>query len=258
MRNEIKFAGFGGQGVVKSAIILSLASGLYEGKEVAQTQSYGPEARGGACRSEVVISDEQIDYIKPLQVDSFVVMSQPAMDQYVKEIDQQEPVVIADTTLVRAIPKKLKKVYHLEATRIAEQEFGNAIYANIIMLGALSSITGLVALEAAYKFGDPWLKECLTYIQENLDFLTGFIQEKISAINMIPPEGTYLAWLDFRNLGLDDMALRDLIRKQARLGLEDGYTFGPGGEGFQRMNIACPRSILQEALERLEKAVNSI
>ncbi|MBW2147373.1 MAG: 2-oxoacid:acceptor oxidoreductase family protein [Deltaproteobacteria bacterium] len=148
MRKEVKFAGFGGQGVVKSAIILSLASGFYEDKEVAQTQSYGPEARGGACRSEVVISDEQIDYIKPLHVDSFVVMSQPAMDQYIKEIDPEETVVIADTTLVRDIPKKLKRVYPLEATRIAEQEFGGPIFANIIMLGALSSITGMVALEA--------------------------------------------------------------------------------------------------------------
>ena len=151
MRKEVKFAGFGGQGVVKSAIILSLASGLYEDREVAQTQSYGPEARGGACRSEVVISDVEIDYIKPLRVDSFVVMSQLAMDQYIKEIDPQETVVIADATLVRDIPKMLKKVYALEATRLAEQEFGSPIFANIIMLGALSSITSLVSVEALEK-----------------------------------------------------------------------------------------------------------
>ena len=151
MRKEVKFAGFGGQGVVKSAVLLSLASGLYEGKEVAQTQSYGPEARGGACRSEVVISDEEIDYIKPLRVDAFVVMSQPAMDQYIKEIDPQETVVIADSTLVQNMPKKIKKVYLLEATGIAEREFGNPIFANIIMLGAMSSITGLVSLEALEK-----------------------------------------------------------------------------------------------------------
>lgn len=151
MRKEVKFAGFGGQGVVKSAVLLSLACGLYEGKEVAQTQSYGPEARGGACRSEVVISDEEIDYIKPLHVDTFVVMSQPAMDQYIKEIDPQETTVIADSTLVQNMPKKLKKVYLLEATGIAEREFGSPIFANIIMLGALSSITGLVSLEALEK-----------------------------------------------------------------------------------------------------------
>jgi len=151
MRKEVKFAGFGGQGVVKSAIILSIASGLYEDKEIAQTQSYGPEARGGACRSEVVISDEEIDYIKPLRVDSFVVMSQPAMDQYIEEIDPQETVVIADSTLVLDIPKKLKKVYSLDATRIAEQDLGSPIFANIIMLGALSSITNLVAFSSDEK-----------------------------------------------------------------------------------------------------------
>ena len=85
MRNEVIFAGFGGQGVVKAALLLALAAGLHENKEVAQTQSYGPEARGGACRSEVVISDEEIDYIKALNIDSFVVMSQPALDKYIEK-----------------------------------------------------------------------------------------------------------------------------------------------------------------------------
>jgi len=151
MRKEVKFAGFGGQGVVKSALLLCVASGLYEKKEIAQTQSYGPEARGGACRSEVVISDEKIDYIKPLHVDSFVVMSQPALDQYVHEIDLQETVVIADTTLIKKIPENLSKLYSIEATGIAEREFGSAMYANIILLGALSSLTRLVSLDALEK-----------------------------------------------------------------------------------------------------------
>jgi len=78
MRNEVMFAGFGGQGVIKAALLLAQAASLHDNKEVAQTQSYGPEARGGACRSDVVISDEEIDYIKTMNVDSFVVMSQPA------------------------------------------------------------------------------------------------------------------------------------------------------------------------------------
>ncbi len=151
MRKEVKFAGFGGQGVVKSALLLGIASGLYEKKEIAQTQSYGPEARGGACRSEVVISDEKIDYIKPLQVDSFVVMSQPALDQYISEIDPEETVVIADTTLIKKAPQNLTRLYAIEATAIAEKEFGSAMYANILLLGALSSLTKVVALEALEK-----------------------------------------------------------------------------------------------------------
>jgi len=148
MRKEIKFAGFGGQGVVKSALLLCVASGLYEEKEIAQTQSYGPEARGGACRSEVVISDERIDYIKPLHVDSFVVMSQPALDQYLPEIDPEETVVIADTTLIKKIPPSLSKLYPIEATAIAEREFGSPMYANIILLGVLSALTQVVGIEA--------------------------------------------------------------------------------------------------------------
>ena len=100
MRNEVIFAGFGGQGVVKAALLLSLAAGLHEDKEVAQTQSYGPEARGGACRSEVVISDKEIDYIKTMNIDTFVVMSQPALDKYFEKLDPDKTVVIADTTAI--------------------------------------------------------------------------------------------------------------------------------------------------------------
>ncbi|MBW2408830.1 MAG: 2-oxoacid:acceptor oxidoreductase family protein, partial [Deltaproteobacteria bacterium] len=116
MRNEVVFAGFGGQGIVKAALLLAQAAGLHENKEVAQTQSYGPEARGGACRSEVVISEEQIDYIKALDVDCLVVMSQPALDKYIGTVDPDKTFVIADTTLIREVPQRLKKVFPVEAT----------------------------------------------------------------------------------------------------------------------------------------------
>ena len=148
MRNEVMFAGFGGQGVVKAALLLAQAAGLYEDKEVAQTQSYGPEARGGACRSEVVISDEEIDYIRPLNVNTFVVMSQPALDKYIDTIDPDKTVVIADTTLISSTPEKLAKVFPVKATEVAEQELGQALFANIIMLGALSAITDSISLES--------------------------------------------------------------------------------------------------------------
>jgi 2-oxoglutarate ferredoxin oxidoreductase subunit gamma len=148
MRNEVMFAGFGGQGVVKAALLLAQAAGLYEDKEVAQTQSYGPEARGGACRSEVVISDKEIDYIKPLNVNAFVVMSQPALDKYIDTIDPENTVVIADTTLIASTPEQLAKVYPVKATQVAEQELGQALFANIIMLGALSAITNTISIES--------------------------------------------------------------------------------------------------------------
>ncbi len=117
---------------------------------------------------------------------------------------------------------------------------------------------GLTAMEAAYNHGDEWLTQFLDYLQANLDFLTDFIKTRISRITVIKPEGTYLVWLDCRALSMDNETLRDFIREKARLGLEDGFIFGPGGNGFQRINIGCPRAILKEALERLENAVNSL
>jgi len=151
MRSEILFAGFGGQGVIKAALLVTHAAGIYEDREVAQTQSYGPEARGGACRSEVIISDGAIDYVKTLDVDSFVVMSQPALDKYVDRADPEKTRIIADSTLIDRVPEGLKHVYPLEATRIAEEEFGRALFANIIMLGALAAVTGTIKLASLEK-----------------------------------------------------------------------------------------------------------
>ncbi len=146
MKNEITFAGFGGQGVIKAALLLATAAGLYEDKEIAQTQSYGPEARGGACRSEVIISDAAIDYIKGQRIDTFVVMSQPALDKYIRMADPEKTVVIADTTLIESPPQGVQRFYPVKATSVAEEAFGRSLFANIIMLGALSAITGTVTL----------------------------------------------------------------------------------------------------------------
>jgi len=120
------------------------------------------------------------------------------------------------------------------------------------------NLFGLTAMEAAYNHGDEWLEQMLVYLQENLDLALSYFENNIPGIQAIIPQGTYLLWLDCRALGLDDMALREFIRQKARIGLDDGFLFGSGGSGFQRMNIACPRSILEEALRRLETAVNSL
>jgi cystathionine beta-lyase len=115
---------------------------------------------------------------------------------------------------------------------------------------------GLVGLEAAYRHGDEWLKQLLKYLQGNLEFLTKYVEEYIPGIKVIKPEGTYLVWLDCRKLGISDKKLRDLLIKKAKVGLEDGTIFGPEGAGFQRMNIACPRATLKEALERIADTIN--
>jgi cysteine-S-conjugate beta-lyase len=117
------------------------------------------------------------------------------------------------------------------------------------------NLFGYAALEAAYRYGDEWLDQVLDYLQGNLEFLTGYFAKKIPEIKVIQPQGTYLIWLDCRQLGLDNLALKRFMREKAKVGLDDGFLFGLGGSGFQRMNIACPRSILAEALQRIEKAV---
>lgn len=120
------------------------------------------------------------------------------------------------------------------------------------------NLFGLTAMEAAYRHGDEWLEQVLAYIEGNLEFTLDFFARKIPRIIPIRPQATYLLWLDCRKLGLDDMALRSFMRDKARVGMDDGFLFGAGGSGFQRMNIACPRSILEEALNRIEKAVDSV
>ena len=111
---------------------------------------------------------------------------------------------------------------------------------------------GLIACECAYRGGEQWLKELKTYLKGNLDFVREFLQNKIPRVHLVEPEGTYLVWLDFRELGLSKQALEELIVQKAGLWLDAGTMFGATGAGFERVNIACPRSILQQALERLE------
>ena len=96
------------------------------------------------------------------------------------------------------------------------------------------------------------------YIEDNLEYLVRFIGDHIPGIGVIRPEGTYLVWLDCRTLGLDKWALKRLMMETARIFPDEGFIFGPEGEGFERLNIACPRSILAEALERIRRAVSTL
>jgi cysteine-S-conjugate beta-lyase len=120
------------------------------------------------------------------------------------------------------------------------------------------NLFGLVAMEAAYRHGDEWLAQLLDYLQANLEFTLDYFEEKIPKIIPIKPQGTYLLWLDCRALGMDDETLKNFMREKCKVGLDDGAMFGDGGSGFERMNIACPRSILTDALQRIEKAVNGL
>ncbi|MCH5265580.1 MAG: pyridoxal phosphate-dependent aminotransferase [Lachnospiraceae bacterium] len=117
------------------------------------------------------------------------------------------------------------------------------------------NIMGLVACEAAYRDGEEWYQAMYSYVKENISYCRNYIREKLPEVTMIEPEGTYLVWLDFRGMGITDEELEHLIIRDAKLWLDSGKIFGDSGRGFQRVNVACPRSILEEALNRLEEAV---
>lgn len=120
------------------------------------------------------------------------------------------------------------------------------------------NVMGMVATKAAYDHGREWLDELLVYLEDNLNFLSDYIADNISEVKLIRPEGTYLPWLDFRMLNLDDKQLDDFLLHKAGLWLNIGGIFGSGGEGFARMNIACPKSVLQQALSQLQTAVKEL
>lgn len=114
---------------------------------------------------------------------------------------------------------------------------------------------GLTACEAAYRYGGEWHAELLGYLKRNLNFLREFLQTRLPEVKLIEPDGTYLVWLDFGSLGLTEEQREELLTKKAGIWLDSGAIFGAAGEGFERINIACPRSILKDALERIERAV---
>ncbi|MBR2215434.1 MAG: pyridoxal phosphate-dependent aminotransferase [Selenomonadaceae bacterium] len=114
---------------------------------------------------------------------------------------------------------------------------------------------GLTAAKAAYDHGNEWLQELLAYLEENLRRTRVFLAKEMPLVRLIEPEGTYLLWLDFSRLGLTDEALNKLIVEQGRLWLDAGHIFGTGGENFQRINIACPWSVLEEGLKRLAQCL---
>jgi 2-oxoglutarate ferredoxin oxidoreductase subunit gamma len=145
MRQEVRLGGFGGQGIILAGYILGKAASLYDGKEAVFTQSYGPEARGGACAAELIIGDEPIDYPMVSNPQLLVLMSQEAFNKYGSAAAEGAQ-LIADTDLVEGAAEK-DWLRHIPATRIAE-ELGNRMVANVIMLGFLCATTGVVSREA--------------------------------------------------------------------------------------------------------------
>ncbi len=114
-----------------------------------------------------------------------------------------------------------------------------------------TTVFGALALQTAYAQGEDWLEQALAYMEGNLDFMQAYLAQHLPQVKMRKPEGTYLAWLDFRGLGLKVEELNERLVKGARVGLNDGSMFGAGGQGFQRVNVGCPRATLAQALQRM-------
>ncbi len=144
MRTEIRLSGRGGQGLILAGIVLAEACGVYEEKEVVQTQSYGPEARGGASRAEVVISDQKIRYPRAYDPDILVALSQPAFDRFAPQM-KKEGLIFADESNVHT---DRKDVILIPFSDTARTEIGREVVANIVMLGALSATTRIVELQS--------------------------------------------------------------------------------------------------------------
>lgn len=119
----------------------------------------------------------------------------------------------------------------------------------------LGNSFGIAAVEAAYSMGDDWLFELMNYLNGNRTYLKDYISSELPMLSMVDPESTYLAWIDFSELGMDDNALFDFITNKARLALDPGRKFGVDGTGFSRLNFGCPRTLLTESMDRLKTAI---
>jgi len=144
-RYEIRLSGSGGQGLILMGIILAEAIGIYDGKYVAQTQSYGPEARGGSSKSEVIVSDEEIDYPKAMKPDLLLAMNQKSCDEFYPDL-KPDGLLIVDSTFVTQIPTS--KAFQIPFTGIARERFKREVVANIVALGALSQLSPIVSAKA--------------------------------------------------------------------------------------------------------------
>jgi 2-oxoglutarate ferredoxin oxidoreductase subunit gamma len=147
---EIRFSGFGGQGIIRSGLITGKAAALFDNKYATMTQSFGPEARGSACSSQVVVSEDRVLYPYITKPDVLVCISQDAYDKYEPEL-RDGGVLLVDTDLVKPRPARKKiKLYGIPSTRLAE-ELGNRIFTNLVMLGFFTAITKVVTPEAMKK-----------------------------------------------------------------------------------------------------------
>lgn len=163
---------------------------------------------------------------------------------------------IAERTITCYAPSKTFNLPGLESSFvvISSDELRAAMKKQITANALGANIFGPLAHTTAYRHGEDWLAQVMKYIEANYLFTKTFFENELPSVKVIEPEGTYLLWLDFRSYNLSASALRQKLRKEARCALNEGDMFGSGGEGFARLNIACPRSILALGLARIKEA----
>jgi len=144
-RFELRLSGSGGQGMIFAAVVLSEAIGKGESKNVVQSQSYGPEARGGASKADVVVSSGEIFYPKAMKLDLLLAMTQESLDSYYGDL-KEGGMLVVDSGLVTSIPTE--EYYGLPCTRLAREHVGSAVVANVVALGAICALTDVVSLDA--------------------------------------------------------------------------------------------------------------
>lgn len=165
----------------------------------------------------------------------------------------------ADSAVICTAPSKTFNLAGLQVSNIfiPNKELYHSMAEEIERTGySQLNLMGLVACQAAYEGGADWLDGLKEYLAGNLAFVREFLESRLPEVKLIEPEGTYLVWLDFRALPMSGEEREELLEKKARLWLDGGAMFGKEGEGFERMNIACPRKVLRQALEQLEAALH--
>ena len=167
----------------------------------------------------------------------------------------------ADITITATAPSKTFNIAGLQVSNvfISNEDMRNRFEEEIAAAGysQINSL-GIVACRAAYKHGEEWYQAMLKYVKANIDFVDEYLKANIPNLKMVKAEGTYLVWIDCRELGLSDKELDDLVVNKAGLWLDGGTMFGESGSGYQRINVACPRKTLENALDKLKVAIECI
>lgn len=166
----------------------------------------------------------------------------------------------ADFTVTCTAPSKTFNLAGLQDSNIfiSHRELRHAYKKELSACGCGgTNCMGMAACQAAYEAGAEWLEQLKLYLADNLAYVQRFLRDHLPEVTMIEPEGTYLVWLDLRKLGWSPQEQKQVIVHEAKLWLDTGTMFGQGGEGFERINIACPRKTLQEAMRRLERAIHT-